>query len=264
VKTPEHFCVVTGNGGTTWHSPACGIVWADGRGWVLSCYAMPPEADDVRHRLAAVQARITAAAERAGRAAGAVTLVAVSKRKPASAIEAVAAAGCLDFGENYVQELADKATSPGSTLPPLRWHFIGHLQRNKVKQLLAVPGLVLLHGVHDGKLLRALNQRGDTSIDVLVQVNVSGEPSKSGCAPSELPALLETAANLERVQVIGLMTMPPADADPRPHFAALRELRDQQTLPLPQLSMGMSSDYEIAIEEGATIVRVGSAIFGRR
>ena len=218
-------------------------------------------------QLAAVHERIRDAATRAGRAAEEVTLVAVSKRKPVEAIAAARDAGCLDFGENYVQELVSKAEA----LPELRWHFIGHLQRNKAKVVVGVPGLVLLHGVDDPRLVGALDRRAaaaERTLDVLVQVNVSGEQSKSGCAPSEVAALLDTIDAATHVRARGLMTMPPP-SDPeqaRPFFVALRELRDDLGGParLPELSMGMSGDFEVAIEEGATIVRVGTAIFGAR
>lgn len=225
----------------------------------------------VAERLAEVRSRIAAAAERSGRDPSEVTLVSVSKKQPAESIVAAHAAGCRDFGENYVQELADKAgTLAGDALAGdvLRWHFIGHLQRNKANALLAIPGLALVHGIESPRLVAALDRRAERPLDVLIQVDVAGEESKSGCRPGELDAVLDAVAAASHVRACGLMTMPPF-GDPeqaRPHFAALRELRDAHggAARLPELSMGMSNDFEIAIEEGATLVRVGSAIFGAR
>ena len=217
----------------------------------------------VAHRLRLVRQRI----ERVQPADGqAVTLVAVSKRKPADAIVEAIEAGCQDFGENYVQELQNKALDLSPR--PVRWHFIGHLQRNKAKQLLTTPQLALLHGVDSPKLVAALSRHAAPVVDVLVQVDVSGEESKSGCPADALGALLDTADATSNVRVRGLMTMPPAGEpeQARPYFRKLRELRDAHggRARLPELSMGMSHDFEVAIEEGATIVRVGSAIFGPR
>jgi hypothetical protein len=212
-------------------------------------------------RLATVAERMAMAAERSGRRAADVKLVAVSKKQPREAIAEAVDAGQRDFGENYVQELSAKATALASTA--IRWHFIGHLQRNKARALLDVPALALIHGVDSVSLAKALD-KGRAAIDVLVQVNVSGERSKSGCTPDALSEILD--APLSRVRVVGLMTMPPEGDDPRPHFAQLRMLRERHggAARLPELSMGMSQDYEVAIEEGATLVRVGSAIFGDR
>jgi PLP dependent protein len=220
-------------------------------------------------RLQDIVAKIADAASRSGRRAADVTLVAVSKRKPAEAIVEAHRAGCLHFGENYVQELADKAQLLADDPP--RWHFIGHLQRNKAKALLAVPQLVLLHGVDNARLVAALDKQASVHariIDVLVQVNVSGEASKSGCSPDALAELLDRVDAADAVRLRGLMTMPPPDQPDggRRFFAELARLRSVHggTKRLPELSMGMSQDFEVAIEEGATLVRVGSAIFGAR
>lgn len=219
---------------------------------------------DIDANLSAVRARCEEARRR-GRHGRAVTLVAVSKKKPLAAIEAARRAGCVDFGENYVQELVDKAARSQGL--DLNWHFIGHLQRNKVKELLGARP-VLIHGVDSERLLREIDKRaGGEPRDVLVQVNVSGEGSKSGCAPADVPQLVAVAGELENVRVRGLMTMPPIGEPEaaRPHFRALRELADAVGRDvLPELSMGMSHDFEVAIEEGATLVRVGTAIFGER
>jgi PLP dependent protein len=226
---------------------------------------------DIAENLAAVTARIERAAARAGRDSADVRLVAVSKKKSAVEIERAFRAGCRDFGENYVQELAEKArvlspTDPDAGLSDLRWHFVGHLQRNKVPALVAIPGLALVHGVDGERLLRALDQRARAPLDVLIEVNVAGEASKSGCHPDEIPAIMAVARTLKHVRARGLMALPPAHDDPersRPHFRHLRALRDE-TGAGPELSMGMSHDFEVAIEEGATWVRVGTAIFGAR
>lgn len=191
-----------------------------------------------------------------------VKLVAVSKAQPALAVRAAYAAGQRDFGENYVQEWRAKAEALAD-LPEIVWHFVGALQTNKVKYLVGKVGLV--HAVDREELAseiaRRSAQRG-IATRVLVEVNVAGEASKSGCAPAEASRLVETIRALPGLDLAGLMCIPPAEADPRPHFAALRRMRD--ALGLAELSMGMSADYPIAIEEGATLVRVGTAIFGER
>ncbi len=193
-----------------------------------------------------------------------VTLIAVSKTQSPDAIREAYAAGQRDFGENYAQEWRDKARALGD-LPGLVWHFIGALQTNKVKYLVGQAGWV--HTVDRLALAEELSRRSAAravTTRVLLEVNVGGEASKSGCAPGEVPALAGAVARLPGLALRGLMCIPPADEDPRPHFAALRRLRDSLGLPLPDLSMGMSGDYPIAIEEGATLVRVGTAIFGAR
>lgn len=191
-----------------------------------------------------------------------VTLVAVSKAQPAAAIREAHAAGQRHFGENYVQEWRDKAQALAD-LGDLAWHFIGSLQTNKVKYL--VGGVALVHTVDRLDLAREISRRSvqvGTTTPVLVEVNVAAEPTKAGCAPAEVPALVASARELPGLEVRGLMCIPPAEGDPRPHFRALRALRER--LALAELSMGMSADYRTAIEEGATIVRVGTAIFGER
>jgi len=229
----------------------------------------------VAENLAAVRARIAAAAERTGRAADSVQLVAVSKKKPSADIRAAVAAGQLDFGENYVQELLAKHGELSDLAATLRWHAIGPLQRNKVKQV--VGRAALLHAVDSERLLDEIDRRSTESgvvTPVLLQVDIAREDTKSGCAEDELPAIARHALALPGVDLRGLMTLPPFFADPeaaRPFFARLRALRDalvtRHGVPaerVRELSMGMSGDYEVAIEEGATLVRVGSAIFGAR
>ncbi len=201
------------------------------------------------------------AAVRAGLPAG-VTLVAVSKTQPVEAIREAYAAGQRDFGENYAQEWREKADALAG-LADLRWHFIGALQTNKVKYL--AGRVAAIHTVDRVELAREISKRfaakGATA-RVYLEVNVGGEASKSGCAPADAPALAAAVRGLPSVEVVGLMTIPPAEEDPRPHFQALRALRDR--LGLAGLSMGMSSDWSIAVEEGSTCVRVGTAIFGAR
>jgi pyridoxal phosphate enzyme (YggS family) len=191
-----------------------------------------------------------------------VTLVAVSKSQPEEAIRQAFAAGQRHFGENYVQEWREKADALAD-LAGIVWHFVGSLQTNKVKYLAGRVGLV--HTVDREDLGREISRRWERTggrARVLVEVNLGGEASKGGCAATEVPALVERLRELPALEVAGLTCIPPPGDDPRPHFAALRALRDG--LGLRELSMGMSGDYLVAIEEGATIVRVGTAIFGER
>ena len=209
------------------------------------------------------------AARRAGRAPGDVRLLAVSKLHPAEAVRALYEAGQREFGENYVQEAQAKMAE----LPPdISWHFIGHLQTNKVRNVVGRFGLI--HGVDSLKLARSLHDRAQSMglvQDVLVQVNLAGESRKSGVLEADLPGLAEFLAAGTHLRWRGLMLMPPFFDDPeraRPWFARLRvlaeSLRAGYGLPLPELSMGMTGDFEAAIEEGATLVRIGTRIFGER
>jgi hypothetical protein len=222
-------------------------------------------ADTIAARWAEVRAHVAAACERAGRAPGDVTIVAVSKTHPASAIREAAAAGATDFGENYAQELATKQAE----LAVPRWHFIGRLQRNKAK--LVAGKVALVHAVDSEELAAELAKRAAGIQPILLAVNLAGETTKGGVTADTAPALAQRIAALANVRLDGLMTMPPPSDDPetsRPVFEALRELRDRIAgelgRPLPVLSMGMSGDYEVAIQCGATHVRIGTAIFGRR
>jgi hypothetical protein len=229
--------------------------------------------DAIADGLGQVQRAIRAACRRAGRPEDAVRLVAVSKRMPLSALRAARLAGQVDFGENYAQELRDKARELAEDAG-ICWHFIGPLQRNKVKYVVGTA--TLLHAVDDAGLLDALEQRAagaGITQDVLVQVNLADEPQKAGVAEDELPALVERFARTPHLRLRGLMLMPPWDPDPeatRPLFrrlAALRETLQRTGLPNvapTELSMGMSHDFTVAVEEGATLVRVGTAIFGER
>ncbi|HEX5614159.1 MAG TPA: YggS family pyridoxal phosphate-dependent enzyme [Acidimicrobiia bacterium] len=212
----------------------------------------------VREQVAQVRARIADAAMRAGRDASEVALVAVTKTVPVALAAAALDAGVRELGENRAQDLVAKATALASRSPAPRWHFIGRLQRNKVRSL--APHVALWESIDRAELVTELEHRAPGA-RVLVQVNLAGEAQKGGCAPEEVPALVEsaTAAGLD---VVGLMTVPPLADDPRPHFARVRALA--ASLGLRELSMGMSGDYEVAVEEGATIVRVGTALFGPR
>jgi len=223
-------------------------------------------AEQIAANLAAVRGRIAAAARAAGRAPESVRLLAVSKKMPGDDVRAAIAAGQRAFGENYAQELRDKtALLAGDTAPP-EWHFIGPLQTNKVKYVAGKVALV--HSVDSPALLEAIEARGAPQA-CLIQVNVAGEASKKGLPPADLPALLDRFATLTQVRCEGLMLIPPR-GDARPHFAALRALRDREAarprpnVDLRELSMGMTEDLQVAIAEGATIVRVGTAIFGPR
>jgi pyridoxal phosphate enzyme (YggS family) len=210
----------------------------------------------VAARVAEVRARIDAAARAAGRVPDTVRLVAATKTQSIDAVRAVVAAGVTDVGENRAQELVAKA--PALAPDGATWHFIGRLQRNKINQL--VPWVDLWQSVDREELVDALAARAPGA-RVLVEVNVAGEAQKGGCAMAEAPALVARATERGLVPQ-GLMTVAPLAGDPRRAFAALRELGER--LGLAELSMGMSGDFEAAIAEGATIVRVGTALFGAR
>ncbi len=222
-------------------------------------------------RLASVLERMEKAAARAGRAVSEVRLVAVSKFHPAQSVEEAAYCGQFVFGENYVQEaLAKQKELDG--LPNLEWHFIGHVQLNKAKDVCG--RFALVHTVDDLRLAEAFNRRlpeSKTEQNVLIQVNIGHEEQKSGVSEEALLPLAEGILALPRVRLLGLMGMPPVldgGEAARPYFARLRELRDDLAqklgVPLPELSMGMSGDFEQAIEEGASLIRVGTTLFGPR
>jgi len=226
-------------------------------------------APDIATRWAEVRARVDAACRAAGRDPAEVTVVAVSKLHPTTAIAAAVAAGVRDLGENYAQELvAKQAELPALDPTAVRWHFIGRLQRNKAK--LVAGKVALVHAVDSIELGAELGKRAAASgavQPVLIAVNLGGEASKSGVEAADVAALVDGLVGVAGVRVDGLMTMPPPADDPeasRPHFRALRALRDQLGRALPILSMGMSGDFEVAIAEGATHVRIGTAIFGDR
>ncbi len=223
-------------------------------------------------RLQDVKRRIEKAAQTSGRLPDSIRLVAVSKTIPAKKVKEAMEAGVTLFGENYVQEAGVKFNELYEY--HASWHFIGHLQSNKAKY--AVRLFDLIHSVDSLKLARELNKQAkkvNKIQDVLIQVNMSGETSKSGIAPQDVASLIKEISSLENLTIKGLMTMPPFFNDPdtvRPYFSALRDLRDQlkkespPNVTLDELSMGMTGDYEVAIAEGATLVRIGTAIFGKR
>ena len=221
-------------------------------------------------RLAEVRGRIAAATSRAGRAAGSVTLIGISKTVPAVRVRDAVAAGLLELGENRVQEAREKipAVGPGPT-----WHLVGHLQGNKANQAARLFDAV--HSIDSVALLERLDRAAAAAgrrLTGFVQVGLAGEEQKSGVAPDGLDAVLEAAARCQAVEVRGLMLLPPLEAEPersRPWFRRLRETAAgararHPRLRLEDLSMGMSEDFEVAIEEGATHVRVGRALFGER
>ncbi|MFN2348256.1 MAG: YggS family pyridoxal phosphate-dependent enzyme [Thioalkalivibrio sp.] len=223
----------------------------------------------IRDRLEAVRAHIHELAQHYGRDPAGITLLAVSKTQPVEALREALACGQLAFGENYAQELADKAAQLAHA--DLQWHFIGPLQANKTRQIAGIARWV--HSIDRGKIARRLGeQRPDTlgPIQVCLQVNLDAEASKSGVTPQALPALAEAVAMQQGLDLRGLMAIPAPGKDfnqQRQAFARLRELKDSliaQGHPLDTLSMGMSADMEAAIAEGTTIVRVGTAIFGER
>ena len=231
---------------------------------------MTPTADPaVAAHLAAVQQRIRAAESRFGREPGSVALLAVSKRQSVGAIRAAQAAGQLAFGENYLQEALAKMTDLADL--PLEWHFIGEIQANKTRQIAAHFSWV--HGLADAHHAERLSRQrppGLPPLKACLQINVSGEATKNGVPPEEAAPLLAACRQLPGLEVVGLMAMPaPAvgEAAQRQPFLALRQLRDRLAspdCPLRELSMGMSDDLEAAIAEGATLVRIGTAIFGAR
>lgn len=223
--------------------------------------------DRLRENLTTIRARIAQAARRSGRAPEAVRLVAVTKKRPLELVRELVGLGAYDLGENFPQELWSRADALADL--PIRWHLIGHLQSNKARRIL--PLAHLIHGVDSLKLLTLLNELAagpNATPGLLLQVNTSGEVSKHGWSPAGLLADAEAAASCRNVSILGLMTMAALGTTPdeaRVSFVRLRELRDalrtRVDLPLNELSMGMSNDYEAAVEEGATIVRVGSALF---
>ena len=238
-----------------------------------------PDASVLHARAEEVRARIGRAARRAGREPGEVTLVAVSKTHPAALVREAAAAGLIDFGENRVQEAEGKIAELKPEAPHLRWHLVGHLQPNKARR--AARLFDLIHSVDSaalvGRLERICAEDGRAALDVLVQVDLAGEETKSGATEDELPAVFEALKGCGRVRCRGLMTLPPFFEDAgrvRPYFRRLRELRDEwggrgafdtaDAGGAGELSMGMSHDFEVAVEEGATLVRVGTSVFGER
>ncbi len=225
----------------------------------------------IAENLKYIGGKISAAAERSGRDAGAIRLVAVSKTQPAEAVRTALEAGQQIFGENYVQEFLEKSQD----LPEnVEWHFIGSLQSNKVKYIAGLT--TLIHSVDRISLAREINRQWgkiEKRCDILLQVNISGEETKSGTTSEGLIHLAHEVSKLPNVKVRGLMTMPPFFDEPeraRPYFRELRRLAEELAakkipgITMEELSMGMSGDFEVAIEEGATLVRVGSAIFGER
>lgn len=229
--------------------------------------------EDLHLRLNAVRKRIETAAQRSHRATGDITLIAISKTHPPGTLRAAISCGISDLGENRVQEAEAKILELGRE--SVRWHLVGHLQENKARR--AISLFDIIHSLDSvslaNRLDRLCDSEGRDSLQVLVQVNLGGEESKTGADPGELTSLLDAVAQCERLSLIGLMTLPPYFENPedgRHFFSALRELRNQFQREgrfgesAGELSMGMSHDFEIAIEEGATMIRVGTAIFGER
>jgi pyridoxal phosphate enzyme (YggS family) len=226
---------------------------------------------DIPSRLADVRARIARAAGRAGRDPASIRLIAVSKTFPAESVRAAAAAGQIDFGENRVQEALGKMDATADL--PIRWHLIGHLQSNKAKK---VARFDAIHSIDSASLLQKVDDAAAAAgrqPELLVQVDLAAEPTKFGAPEASLAEIFAAARSMSAARVVGLMLLPPAVDDPdaaRPYFRALRDVRDRLSTAgvpdamLAELSMGMSHDFEVAVEEGATIVRVGTAIFGGR
>lgn len=225
----------------------------------------------IADNIVAVRRRITDTAKRCGKSPDAITLVAVSKTVGVEAATEAMTAGVIDLGESRVQEARAKFAQIGEKA---RWHMIGPLQTNKARQCIGLFDLV--HSCDRIELLRELDRRAvrsDTVVNVLVQINIAGESQKSGRPPEEVADLLKEASTLSGVRIKGLMTIPPYNPDPeaaRPVYRELAKIRDElesigiENVTLTELSAGMSGDFEVAIEEGATIIRVGTAIFGKR
>ena len=232
-----------------------------------------PAEDPLAQRLTDVRTQVAAAAQRAGRAAGEVTLIAISKTQPAAAVKRLIELGATDVGENRVQEAEEKISEVGRD--KVRWHLVGHLQANKARR--AVNLFDVIHSLDSIDLARRLDrlcvEEGREKLPVMIQVDLGHEETKSGIDETALPQLVEGIKELSRVDLIGLMTLPPFFDNPddnRPFFRKLRELRDELGAEgafgerKGELSMGMTHDFAVAIEEGATMVRIGTAIFGER
>ena len=227
---------------------------------------------DIARNLAAIRDRIAAAALAAGRPSGAVRLLAVSKTFDADEVRAAYAEGQRDFGENKVQEALQKISQTAEL--EIRWHLIGHLQSNKVKK--AAPAFAAIHAIDSIDLVRRVDSaaaEGGAAPDLYIQVDLAGETTKFGAPEADVPAIAHEALKCRAARLKGLMLLPPWFDDPeqaRPYFRRLRELRERLVADgigranMEELSMGMSHDFEVAIEEGATLVRVGTAIFGKR
>ena len=226
---------------------------------------MELEPTDVAHNIHEVQRRIARAAQKAGRSPADITVIGVTKTVGPSHIHEAFAAGIRHFGENRAQEAKSKITQLATfqLQPSPVWHMVGHLQTNKAKT--AVELFDVIHGVDSIRVAEAISEHAQQAIPILIQVNVSGEASKFGFAPEEVGTVLAQIARLPRLGIRGLMTIAPYTSNPenvRPFFRELRLLKD--SLGLEHLSMGMTDDFEVAIEEGATMVRIGRAIFGER
>jgi len=232
-----------------------------------------PTQEQLAARLAGVRTRIDAAVQKSGRSPGEVTLIAISKTHPASAVKRLIELGTADVGENRVQEAEEKVAEIGPD--KVRWHLVGHLQANKARR--AVSIFEVIHSLDSLDLAQRLDriciEAGRETLPVLIQVDLGHEETKSGIDESDLTHLVESLGPLTRLKLIGLMTLPPFFDDPeqsRPFFRRLRELRDELASRgvfgdrAGELSMGMTHDFEVAIEEGATMVRIGTAIFGER
>jgi hypothetical protein len=228
--------------------------------------------DEIATRLSAVRQRLARALERAGRLPSAARLVAVSKTRPAEDVRAAFDAGQADFGENRVQEALEKIAATSDI--PIAWHLVGHLQTNKARR--AAGAFAWIHSIESADLLKRVDTAAEEAgrrPELLVQVDLAGEPTKHGAPAETWLSLFEAASGCRAARVAGLMLLPPFTPDPegaRPYFRRLRALRDElaaRGVPpamLRELSMGMSHDFEVAVEEGATLIRVGTAIFGER
>jgi len=233
---------------------------------------IPSRRDEIATSLLGVRQRLARALARAGRLPSSARLVAISKTRPAGDVRAAVEAGQVDFGENRVQEALEKIAATSDI--PITWHLVGHLQSNKAKR--AAGSFAWIHSIDSADLLKRVDAAAEEAgrrPELLVQVDLAGEPTKHGAPAEAWLSLFEAASACRAARVAGLMLLPPFTSDPedaRPYFRRLRELRDElaaRGVPpdmLRELSMGMSHDFEVAVEEGATLIRVGTAIFGER
>jgi pyridoxal phosphate enzyme (YggS family) len=222
-----------------------------------------PQRVTIAQNIEAIRERIAAAAARAGRDSGNLRLVGVTKGVAPARVQQALDAGLRDFGENFLQEAQSRIFALGESAAAASWHFIGHLQTNKAAA--AADLFAMIHSVDSVRLAEQLSRRSTASVRVLLEVNVAGEASKFGFAPAEVGSAVARIGALPRIDLAGLMTVAPASKEPETARPIFRELRDLASANgLSELSMGMTDDFEVAIEEGATIVRIGRAIFGER
>nr|WP_199505510.1 MULTISPECIES: YggS family pyridoxal phosphate-dependent enzyme [unclassified Halanaerobium] len=231
------------------------------------------EKEDLISRLNKVKKEIKESAEKAGRKYEEINLIAVSKNHPVESIKVLKNTGVKLFGENRVQELEEKDNKLKKINIEIDWHFIGHLQRNKVKYLMRMPNCKMIESLDSWRLAKEIDKRAkknNRNIPLLIEVNIAEDENKYGIKPNKVETFLKKVIKLDNIEIKGLMTIAPYNENPeeaRPYFRKMKKIQqdlNDRVYPLPELSMGMSNDYKIAVEEGATAVRIGTAIFGKR